>query len=320
MTSTKTSGLGDNFYIGGYDLSGDVASVDQISGGPALIDVTSIKSYGNERIGGQRAGDLQFTSFWSSNVTVSAPSFPTSTTPVVSTYAFAVLVTIIGGTVSNVSVNGVTAGTTDGTYVLPALGSISVTFTSTAPTWTWVGVGHEHSALSALPRTDTVASYLRGTALLNPSFCVSGKQINYDPTRDASGNLTLKTEVQSNAYGGEWGVQLTAGLRTDTAATVGSFVDDSGAVGQSFGAQAYLQLTGFTGTSVDVTITHATTSGGSYTTLIDFGAQSAIGSFRQAVSNTTAVSRYLKVVTSGTFTYAQFAVIWVRNNAAGQVF
>ena len=28
----KSSGLGDNFYIGGYDLSGDVASLGQVQG------------------------------------------------------------------------------------------------------------------------------------------------------------------------------------------------------------------------------------------------------------------------------------------------
>ena len=35
MTSNKMSGLGDNFLIGGYDLSGDVSALSQISGGPA---------------------------------------------------------------------------------------------------------------------------------------------------------------------------------------------------------------------------------------------------------------------------------------------
>ena len=33
MTAGKQSGLGDNFYIGGYDLSGDVSALTQIGAG-----------------------------------------------------------------------------------------------------------------------------------------------------------------------------------------------------------------------------------------------------------------------------------------------
>ena len=43
---SKTSGLADGFIVGGYDLSGTVNSIDQISGGPALLDVTSIEKSG----------------------------------------------------------------------------------------------------------------------------------------------------------------------------------------------------------------------------------------------------------------------------------
>ena len=120
-------------------------------------------------------------------------------------------------------------------------------------------------------------------------------------------------EVQANGYGLEWGKQLTAGLRTDTTATTSSSIDDNGA-GTTNGAQAYLQLVSFTGTSVDVTITHCTTSGGSYTTLIDFSSQTGIGSWRQTATGT--VNRYLKVVTAGTFSNAVFAVVFMRNPVA----
>jgi len=164
----KQSGLGDNFYIGGYDLSGDLASVDQISGGPALIDVTPINSSANVRIGGLRDGSMQFTSFWESTVAVTSPGVPSTTVPYVSTYNFPVLVTVVGGTVSGVTVNGSSVGSGDGTYLLPALGTITLTY-SAAPTWSWVKVGTEHDALSGLPRTDTIATYFRGTTLGNPA-------------------------------------------------------------------------------------------------------------------------------------------------------
>lgn len=317
----KSSGLGDNFYIGGYDLSGDVASVDKISGPTGVLEATTVNQLAESRLFGLRSGMIQFTSLFSNTGTTSTPSFPLTNTNVANTNAWPVFVTISGGTISSVKVNGTQVGTGDGTYVVLAGQSISITYTSTAPTWAWAGVLAEHNALSTLPRTDTVASYLRGTTLGNPAASVIGKQVNYDGTRDNTGNLTFQAEIDGNGFGMEWGRQITAGLRVDTTATIGSAYDDpDGSGGTMFGAQAYLQLVALVGTSVDVSITHCATSGGSYTSLIDFGSMTAIGAQRASVSNTTAVDEFLKVVTTGTFTYAQFAVQFTRNLAAGQVF
>ena len=85
--------------------------------------------------------------------------------------------------------------------------------------------------------------------------------------------------------------------------------------GGTFGAQAYLQLVSLTGTNVDVSITHCATSGGSYTTLIDFGSQTAApNSFRGTAAGT--VNEFLKVVTTGTFTSALFFVAFMLNPVA----
>ena len=37
----KQTGLGDNCYVSGYDLSGDVGSLGRVGGGPALLEVTA---------------------------------------------------------------------------------------------------------------------------------------------------------------------------------------------------------------------------------------------------------------------------------------
>lgn len=243
----KTSGLGDNFLIGGYDLSGDISALDGVACPLATLDVTSISKSAHERIGGLRDGSMSFTSFFE-----------------------------FGGAGNPV---------------------------------------FEHDILSTLPRTDTVATYLRGTALGNPAACVNAKQIDYAGTRDNNGNLTFKVEVQANGYGLEWGKQLTAGLRTDGSATTGTEYDDG--AGTSFGGQMYVQLTAFTGTSVTIDLQSSTTSGGTYaTTGLTTSAMTAVGSQRVAVSNTTTINRYLEVVTSGTFTNAVFSVVFVRNASA----
>lgn len=59
----KGSGLGDNFYIGGFDLSNDIASLENIHGGPAAIMVTGIDKSAPERLGGLRDGGFSFTSY-----------------------------------------------------------------------------------------------------------------------------------------------------------------------------------------------------------------------------------------------------------------
>lgn len=59
----KQSGLGDNLYVGGYDLSGDIGSLSRIGGSQATIDVTSIDKSAFERIGGLRDGSIEFTSY-----------------------------------------------------------------------------------------------------------------------------------------------------------------------------------------------------------------------------------------------------------------
>lgn len=317
---TKTSGLGDNCYVGGYDLSGDIASMDQVSGGPATLDVTAISQSAHQRIGGIRTGGMQFTSWFEVAGSVSAPGVPASGTPVVSTYKTPVIVTVIGGTGTQVNINGTNQGTFDGSYVLPALGTITLTYTG-APTWSWTAIGTEHDFLSTLPATDVIVTYCNGTTLLNPAACINGKQLNYDLTRDTSGNLSLKVQVDPNGYGLEWGKQLTPGLRTDLAATTGSAIDENPSAGTSFGGQAYFQLTQFVGTSVTIDIQSATTSGGSYSsTGLTTTAMTTVGAQRLATSNTTTINEFLKVITTGTFTIATFNVVFIRNQAAGQVF
>ena len=179
--------------------------------------------------------------------------------------------------------------------------------------------GMEHVAFSSLPTSDVILTYLRGQVVGNPAASLNAKQVNYDPTRANTGELTFKIEADGNAYGLEWGIALTAGVRTDTTATTGAFYDNTAAT--SFGGQAYFHLTAFTGTSVTIDIQSATTSGGSYsTTGLTTTAMTAIGAQRLATSNSATINRYLKVVTTGTFSNAVFAVVFVRNQTSGQVF
>lgn len=67
---------------------------------------------------------------------VSTPAVPASTVIQPNNTGQWVTVVITGGTMTNVSVNGVTVGTGAGDYAVPPGGGIAMTY-SAAPTWAW---------------------------------------------------------------------------------------------------------------------------------------------------------------------------------------
>jgi hypothetical protein len=61
---TKQTGLGDNLYLAGYDLSGDIGSLSRIGGGPNPLPSTGIDKMAQERLGGIRDGGIEFTAWF----------------------------------------------------------------------------------------------------------------------------------------------------------------------------------------------------------------------------------------------------------------
>lgn len=255
----KQSGLGQNLYVGGYDVSGDVGSLSTIAVPQKTIDVTGIDKAANERIGGQRDGTLEFMAFFNPE-------------------------TIAGG------------GSRDGA----------------------------HKVFSALPTVDVPAMFATSKTVGAPAFCMLGKQANYDGTRDNSGAFTFKISVNGNGFGAEWGSMLTAGRRTDVAATLGTAVDNAAAT--AFGWQAYLQVFAMVGTDATVklqdsadNVTFTDLAGGGFTALASAGVPQAQ---RIQSVNTATIRRYVRAVTttSAGFTSLTFAVVVVPNQIAGVSF
>lgn len=243
----KQSGLGDNLYVAGYDLSGDIGALGTIRGGHAVQDVTGIDKSAIERIGLVRDGELGFTAFFN-----------------------------------------------------PA-------------------TDRAHLRLSTLATADQILTYCRGTALASPAACLVGKQINYDGTRADDGAFTFTVQALANGYGLEWGTQLTAGKRTDTTATNGTGVD-LGTGSTAHGLQAYLQVFAFTGTSVTVKLQESSDNGvgDAWADVTGGGFTAATGVTTQRIATAAGqtVERYLRAVTTGTFTNAVFSVVVVRNDVA----
>jgi hypothetical protein len=178
--------------------------------------------------------------------------------------------------------------------------------------------GSAHPVLSALPRTDVVLTTTIGSTLGYPAAGLTAKQVNYDGTRAADGMLTFAVQSLSNTHPLDWGVLLTAGKRTDTAATDGTSVDLTD-VSTAYGWQAYLHVFSVTGTSVTVTLEDSANdadwtplTGGAFTAVADPGP----GAQRLAGASDATVRRYLRATSSGTFTEAIFGVVFTRNLVA----
>lgn len=247
----KQSGLGDRFAVGGYDLSGDIGSLQRVGGGPATQqDVTGINKSAIERIGLHVTGEIGWSGFFND------------------------------------------------------------------------AIGALHPVMKLLPTADTMATYGRGASLGSPAACLVCKQMTYDQTRAADGSLTTSGQKLSNAYPLEWGVQLTAWSRTDTAATNGTGVDLGSASPGAFGAQFYAQVFAVTGTSVTLTVQESSDNGaGDAWTNITGGAFTAVTpagapTWQRIATGSINVERYLRVVSSGTFSNAQFLVVAIRNETA----
>jgi hypothetical protein len=240
----KQSGLGDNLYVAGVNVSGDVGALGRIGGGPSALEVTSIDKSAYERLGGLRDGAMEYTGFFN-----------------------------------------------DSPLQL-------------------------HQTLRSLPLTDQILTYCRGTVLGGEAACLVGKQITYDLSRPNDGSFTVATNAQANGFGIEWGQQLTAGMITIATATNGVGVDTTASL--SFGAQIYLQVQAFTGTSAAIVLQDSAdnasflpVTGGAFASVT-----TAPQAQRVATGLTQTVRRYLRVSVTGTFTVLTYSMVVVKNQTA----
>lgn len=241
----KQSGLGDNFYFAGYNISGDVGQLGSISCPTGTLEATGIDKEAFERLGTHRDGMMEGRTFFND------------------------------------------------------------------------ATDQQHEALSSLPRTDVVAMYARGTTIGNPSAAMVAKSIDYAGNRGEDGSLLFTFNAQANSFGLDWGLLGTAGVRTDASATSeGSVTALDGGAATSFGLQAYLQVFSLgSGTATiklqessdDDADAYTDVTGGGFTAVTDRTFE------RIQTGRALAVERYLKVVTTGTFTDLVFAVMIARN-------
>lgn len=85
----KQTGLGDNFYVGQYDLSGDVGAVQSLMASRAVIDVSPINITGFARLLGRADGTITFNAFYNPSAGQAAAVLQTVSTAAGTAEAFA---------------------------------------------------------------------------------------------------------------------------------------------------------------------------------------------------------------------------------------
>jgi len=238
----KSSGMGDQLWVGGYDLGASTNSLSRISGGPTPANLTDITQSAYERKGGLRDGGMEIVSYWNPDA------------------------------------------------------------------------GGSHAAYSPLPTADVIATYAHTTLIGGPSANLVGKQLNYDGDHGQDGSFTLNVQADANGYGLQWAFQATAGKRTDASATAAAAVtalDQGSASPGAFGLVMWVHLFSLGSGTPTIKLQESSDNGADAYADVVGATTGALSSAPQALRVATgaiAVERYLKVVTTGTFTNAVFAV------------
>lgn len=241
---SKQTGLGDELFVDGHDIAGDVQSIGSLSTPIGTLEMTGINKYAFERQYGKRDGTIEFTSFF-----------------------------------------------------------------NTDP-------GASHAALKDLPRTNGHIMYLHAPGAGGPAVGMVGKRTDYAASRGDDGSLVFGVNAQASGYGIDWCVQVSDGKETHAAATEGVSVD-LGTGPAAFGYQAYLQVFSIGSGTADIKLQDSPDDS-VWTDLADGAFTAVTGRTAervQSASDTATVNRYLRVVTTGTFTDLVFCVAVNRNQA-----
>lgn len=176
-----------------------------------------------------------------------------------------------------------------------------------------------HDQLGALGSADKVVQVLWSATRGAFGHALVAKQVSYTPDRPADGSLAVGVTTMANGTGVDGGRALTAGIENITAAANLAGVDWGVGVTTDFGLQAFLNVTGFTGTSATIAIEDSDDDGAgdayAAVTGAGFSAVSAVGGQRIATGRTENVKRWTRLAVTGTFSSLDFSVLLCRNYA-----
>ncbi len=167
-------------------------------------------------------------------------------------------------------------------------------------TWRLPADGDKHTTL------------LQSSAIGATAWAMIGKQVDYAGNREADG--AFKFDYESLGNNTPLDDCESFSPLTHSSATNGAAKDDGAAT--TAGIIAYLHISNITGTSVAVTIQDSANGSSGWATILTFSTVSD-GSEPAAERKTATgtIRRHLRVVSAGTFSDAQFLVVYRRGTA-----
>ena len=163
-----------------------------------------------------------------------------------------------------------------------------------------------------LPTADQNVLIPMGSAVADEFVGLVAKEAAYSTTRSPGSAISANATFTANGSATEFGEMLTAHDDTHSSASSGTVVD-SGA-SSSNGGSGYLQLLSLDSGSVTVNLQESTSSGGSYSNFMTFSTVAAAAApSAERLTNEGTVQRYIKVVTTGTFSNAKIVVGFSRS-------
>lgn len=182
--------------------------------------------------------------------------------------------------------------------------------------------GKSHDALADFPasRADRLLTWCHRPVLGGAALSCWGQQESLAYRVEQNGDLLLDAAVLGNRYGVELGRLLTTGLQSSTGAEALDGFDTGSGTDTDLGAQFYLHVSAFTGTSVTVVIQdsdddgdvdpYADIGGAVFTTVTGPTFE------RIQTGRTENIKEWLRVDLDGTYTALTLAVVAVPNRLA----
>ncbi|MCH7553616.1 MAG: hypothetical protein IIC82_06440 [Chloroflexi bacterium] len=308
----KQSGLLDNLYIAGYDLSGDVGAVQTIRRSRALLDNHGINKDAMERINGLIDGELGFNSFFNDATDQEHDALKTLlATDRVAMYFRGTAIGNEAAALIGKQTNYDWERTADGGLIA----SIQV-----LPN----GFGLEFcEQLTAGKRTDSNATNgasLDGGASQADAVNITSSSVA-DPTvitAAADHGLVTGDSVLIAGHSGSTpsinGDHPVTRINDTTYTipvnvTVGGTGGTSTKTSTSFGLSAYLNVFAFTGTSVTVKLQDSADDS-TFADITDAAFAAATDRTEERIETglTAPIRRYVRAITTGTFSNAEFAL------------
>lgn len=320
---TKGSGLGDNLYVAGKDLSGDVGSLSAISNRRATLSTTGIDKSAEEKMHGLADGNINFNCFFNpaadqEHETLKAPS---ASDIIVSYFRGTTLGNPAAGCIGK-QANYDWSRAADGGF----LGDIDVQSNGYGLEWGVMGTAGKRTDTGATSGTGVDAGTQAAAVTISTSSIADPTVITTATDHGLTTGDKIIIAGHTSCTPDINGFQTVLEVLTTTTFTIDVNVTDDGVDGTCTlistrrGLSAYLQVFAFTGTSITVSLeessdnadtdAYAAVTGGAFTAVDADPASERIQTAPDLV-----VERWVRVVSAGTFNPCTFAVLFSRTPA-----